>query len=150
MLPNCVATRGKGVKKQAFKDRQTERGQSLVEMAVALPVLILLLVAVIDFARIIDASIVLTNAAREGARFASVDPSLSVSEIQQMVVSDVLGSGTNVTMMEDFATSNVTVVIDEGAGNVTVTLMYDFGLWFGPIVNFNTVGLTRVAVMPIL
>jgi Flp pilus assembly protein TadG len=150
MLSECVAIHGKRSKNQVLENRQEEPGQSLVEMAVALPVLILLLVAVIDFARIIDASIVLTNAAREGARFASVDPSLSPSDIQQMVVSDVLGSGTNVTMMEDFDPSNVSVAIDEGARNVTVMITYNFELWFGPIINFETVELTRVAVMPIL
>lgn len=125
-----------------------ESGQSILEMAFAFPILLLLLVAVIDFARIIDAGIVLTNAAREGARYGSVDPSLSVSDIQLMVVNDVLGSGTNVVMMDDFAVDNVSVVIDTGSEEVTVTIVYDFELWFGGFINMETISLSREAVMP--
>lgn len=147
MLLNRLAI-WKRPKRQLRKDCREESGQSLLEMAFALPVLILLLVAVIDFARIIDAGIVMTNAAREGARYGSVNRSLTVSDIQQMVVSDVLGSGTNVIMMDDFSADNVTVVIDDVAEEVTVTLAYDFQLWFGAIINLNTVELTREAVMP--
>ena len=125
-----------------------ETGQSLVEMALIFPILLLLLLAVIDFARIMDAGIVLTNAAREGARYSSKDPSLTVDDIQQMVVNDVLGSGSNVTVMDDFSAANVAVVIDNDAEEVTVTITYNFGLWFGGLVNINDVLLTREAVMP--
>ena len=124
-----------------------QEGQSIVEMAIVLPVLILLLIAVIDFARIMDASIVLTNAAREGARFRSLDPSLTIPDVQQMVVNDVLGSGTNVTHMADFATSNVAVQATTDA--VTVTVSYDFQLWFGGMIRLDTVHLDREAVMPV-
>jgi Flp pilus assembly protein TadG len=117
-------------------------------MAFAFPVLLLLLVAVVDFARIIDAGIVLTNAAREGARYASVDPALSVSDIQQMVVNDVLGSGTNIIEMDDFAAANVSVVIDNVSEEVTVTIAYNFQLWFGGIIDREFIELTREAVMP--
>jgi Flp pilus assembly protein TadG len=116
-------------------------------MAIAFPILLLLLLAVIDFARIMDAGIVLTNAAREGARYASNEAGLTEAEIQQMVVNDVLGSGTNITMMDDFALSNVAVdlsVTDE----VRVTITYNFGLWFGGLANMDNVLLTREAVMP--
>jgi Flp pilus assembly protein TadG len=128
-------------------ERNGQSGQSVIEMALAFPVLLLLLVAVIDFARIIDAGIVLTNAAREGARFASKDPALTEADIQQMVVNDVLGSGTNVTDMTDFATTNVTVIL--GEEDVTVTIDYTFQLWFGGIIGMDNVLLTREAIMPI-
>jgi len=49
--------------------------------------------------------IVLTNAAREGARFASLDFPLEEPEILQLVVDDVVGSGTNISTMPQFATS---------------------------------------------
>lgn len=123
-----------------------QEGQSLVEMAFAFPILLLLVIAVIDFARIFDASIVLTNAAREGARIASVDASMTQTDIANLVVSDVTGSGTNVTLMADFDTSNVTVIA--GIDEVQVIAAYDFGLWFGGIIGMSTVHLERVAVMP--
>jgi Flp pilus assembly protein TadG len=138
------------LKKTSTENRDgqtTQAGQSIIEMALAFPVLLLLLLAVIDFARIIDAGIVLTNAAREGARFASKDPALTEADIQQMVVNDVLGSGTNVTQMTDFATGNVTVIL--GEEDVTVTIGYTFQLWFGGIVGRDSVLLSREAIMPI-
>jgi Flp pilus assembly protein TadG len=140
-------TRTDRMKKRAAKETG-ETGQSVVEMALAFPILLLLLLAVIDFARIMDAGIVMTNAAREGARYGSMDPDLTEADIQQLVVNDILGSGTNVTVMSDFATSNVTVEI--GADDVTVTITYDFQLWFGGLINWNSVVLIREAVMPIL
>jgi Flp pilus assembly protein TadG len=141
-------TRTDPIKKKRSAKKTGETGQSVVEMAIAFPVLLLLLLAVTDFARIIDAGIVMTNAAREGARYGSIDPYLTVADIQQLVVSDILGSGTNVTVMSDFATSDVTVEI--GSDDVTVTITYNFQLWFGGLINWNSVVLTREAVMPIL
>ena len=92
----------------AAKQRD-EQGQSILEMAITLPILLLILIAVVDLARAFDAYIVLTNAAREGARYGSRDPSFDVADIQLMVARDVLGSGTNITRMEHFTTTDVLV-----------------------------------------
>jgi Flp pilus assembly protein TadG len=46
-----------------------ERGAALVELAIALPLLMLILVGTVDFARVFYMSIELTNAARAGAQF---------------------------------------------------------------------------------
>jgi Flp pilus assembly protein TadG len=123
-----------------------ERGQSILEAALVVPVLLLLLAAVVDAARAFDAYIILTNAAREGARFAAIEPEPTISDIQDMVVVDVLGSGTNITHMADFAPGNVQVA----RGNValTVTVSYNFDLWFGGVVGFPSWTLTKQAVMP--
>jgi Flp pilus assembly protein TadG len=124
-----------------------ERGQSIVEMAFALPVLLLLLVFIVDVARAFDAYIVLTNAAREGARFATLEPAPNQSDIELLVVTDVLGSGTNITHMRDFTASDVDV--DLGTTAVTVTVSYDFNLWFGGLVGVPTFQLQKQSVMPI-
>lgn len=55
--------------------RQRTRGQSLVEFALVLPVFLLMLFGLIDGARYVFASNALSNAAREGARKASVEAS---------------------------------------------------------------------------
>jgi hypothetical protein len=129
--------------------RRRQRGQSLVETAVIFPILLLFLAAAIDFGRVIDASIVMTNAVREGARFGSVKPDMAVEEIQDMVVNDVLGSGTNITQMPLFVRGNVTVE-GQAAGSevVRVEATYNFPLWFGGIIGFPTVRVTRDASMP--
>lgn len=48
------------------------RGQGLVEMAIVLPVLILLLFGIIEFGRIFNAFLVTKEASREGARLAAL------------------------------------------------------------------------------
>jgi Flp pilus assembly protein TadG len=128
--------------------RKSEEGQSILEMALVAPVLLLILVAVVDLARAFDAYIVLTNAVREGARWGSRDPSMPISEIEQMVVDDVLLSGTNVTNMVDFDFSDVDVQI--GTRAVTVTVAYDFDLWFGGLAGFGTLPLQKQSAMPIM
>lgn len=54
--------------------RHQSRGQSLVELALILPVLMLLVAATIDLGRIFYSQITITNAAREGAMEASRNP----------------------------------------------------------------------------
>lgn len=48
------------------------RGQQLVELALALPFLLLILLGTLDLGRAFHTQIALTNAAREAARFAAV------------------------------------------------------------------------------
>lgn len=48
------------------------RGQAMVETALVLPIIILLLMAIIDFGLLFNNFIVLSNASREGARQAAV------------------------------------------------------------------------------
>lgn len=49
-----------------------EGGQSTVEFALILPVLLILVMGIIEFGRIISCYMVINNLAREGARFAAV------------------------------------------------------------------------------
>ncbi|MEZ5292657.1 MAG: TadE/TadG family type IV pilus assembly protein [Vicinamibacterales bacterium] len=50
--------------------RRGERGAELVEMALALPLLLLVVLSIVDFAFMFQQYLVLTNAAMEGARVA--------------------------------------------------------------------------------
>lgn len=50
------------------------RGQSLVEFALVLPLLLLILLAIIQFGFIFNTQVTITNAAREGARAATIYP----------------------------------------------------------------------------
>ncbi|MCG0274878.1 MAG: pilus assembly protein [Thermosediminibacteraceae bacterium] len=51
---------------------RTQRGQAVVEFALVLPLLVLILFGVLEFGRIFHTYIVITNAAREGARLGAV------------------------------------------------------------------------------
>lgn len=55
--------------------RKNEKGQGLVEFALILPILLLLLVAIVDFGWMIFVKTNLNNAAREGARVYAVNES---------------------------------------------------------------------------
>src|SRR5438046_1113442 len=52
---------------------RSESGNAMVELAVALPLLVLTLIGTVDFARIFYTSIELTNAARAGAQWGAAD-----------------------------------------------------------------------------
>lgn len=62
--------------------RRGQRGQSLVEVALVLPILLLILLGVFDFGRAVLAFNTVANAAREAARVAIVDQEPTVVEAQ--------------------------------------------------------------------
>lgn len=70
----------------------SERGAELLELAIALPILMLIIGGVIDFAIMFQRYEVVTNAAREGARVA-VLPDFTTADIQSRVTSYLAASG---------------------------------------------------------
>ncbi|NLC12138.1 MAG: hypothetical protein GX767_07800, partial [Firmicutes bacterium] len=56
----------------AYFLKKYEEGQSLVEFALILPVLLLLILGLLQFAFILTSQILMTSAAREGVRLAAV------------------------------------------------------------------------------
>lgn len=64
-----------------MKSGTKEKGAVAVEMAILLPLLLLILMGIIEFGRVFNVQISLTQAAREGARHAAIHhhkPSLDV------------------------------------------------------------------------
>jgi hypothetical protein len=59
-----------------------ERGQALAELALVAPVLVLLIMAVVQFAFVLETQMGITNAVREAARRAAADPSPTTSGVQ--------------------------------------------------------------------
>ncbi len=53
---------------------RTERGQASVELALVLPIVILLMLAVVQVGLVVRDQVLVTHAAREAAREAAVDP----------------------------------------------------------------------------
>ncbi|MEW6173491.1 MAG: TadE family protein [Bacillota bacterium] len=56
------------------------RGQATVELALILPILLLILFGIMEFGRIFSAYLIITNAAREGARQASIGADNAIIE----------------------------------------------------------------------
>lgn len=65
---------------------KNEEGQSLVEFALVLPLLLWILMGIIDLGRVFHASIVLQESARDAVRYASVG--WSDQQITQVIASD--------------------------------------------------------------
>ena len=51
-----------------------QRGQSIIEMALLLPLMLVLIVGALEFGRVFFTKIVITNAAREAAYYLSINP----------------------------------------------------------------------------
>lgn len=98
--------------------RRTDAGQALVEFALVLPVMLLLLFALVDFGRGFYTWLVVTNAAREGARTGATQRPLT--DIQQRVIDTASGL--------DTADLTITVTNVQGPRGepIVVNLSYDF------------------------
>lgn len=109
---------------------RNDRGQSLAELALILPILLALVVGIFEFGRSWNAYQVLTNAAREGARLAVI--STSDEAAVRGVVSDAL---TRAALDPGSGTISV-----DGAGGgtgtpATVSIDYPYEFTFlGPVV----------------
>jgi hypothetical protein len=75
-----------------------KRGQALVEFALILPILVLLLLGVFDFGRAIYAFNTVNNAARQGARLAIVDQ--TVTHVQDRAASQAVNLGVDADDVE--------------------------------------------------
>ncbi|MDO5865652.1 MULTISPECIES: TadE/TadG family type IV pilus assembly protein [Paenarthrobacter] len=83
-----------------MKPKKNERGAVAVEMALLLPVLLLILIGVIEFGRALNVQVSLTEAAREGARYAAVhyqEGGLNVSGKALAAAPSLSGLGVTVT-----------------------------------------------------
>jgi Flp pilus assembly protein TadG len=60
-----------------YKTLYHHQGQSMVEFALILPVMVLIIAGIFDLGRAFYSTITITNAAREGARFGTLNPKLT-------------------------------------------------------------------------
>lgn len=112
----------------------SEKGQSLVEFALIIPLLIILLFGIIDFGRIFHVYLTINHAGREAARAASIGK--DDSTIKNTAVNDATGisltvgqvgvtpatrtSGTDVTITISYPITFLTPVIGSIVGPITL------------------------------
>ncbi|MFQ6016326.1 MAG: TadE/TadG family type IV pilus assembly protein [Anaerolineae bacterium] len=121
--------------------RKSEKGQSLVEMALIFPVLLLLFAGIVDLGRGFNAYITITNAAREGARYGSFYPT-DTTGIQTHVQNEAAGTGITIT--------NISVTFPSGnaPGNpIRVEVTYSFSTILGLVLGQSSIQLTNAAEM---
>ena len=90
-----------------IKKRRRERGQSLVEFALVLPILLMLLCGIIDFGWVYYNQIALSNAAREGARYAVIHYDDKGIDWKEQAKSRMLSNLVGIESATAFVTDNV-------------------------------------------
>jgi Flp pilus assembly protein TadG len=142
------------------RGRRGESGSELVELAVVLPLLLILIAGIVDFGFLLQSFEVVTNAAREGARV-GVLPGYGTTDIQGRVASYITAAG-----LPGTPTTTVTpVAITPGGGGaafpaikVSVSYSYQFlfirpmvtliGATFATNKTFTATSVMRVEVAP--
>jgi len=77
--------------------RERERGAAAVEFALVMPILLLLVFAIIDFGRLLNQQITLTEAAREGARATSISNEIEGQARVDLVLDGISPVTTTIT-----------------------------------------------------
>jgi Flp pilus assembly protein TadG len=83
--------------------KKNERGAALLEAAITIPMILLISVGIFEFGRAYQTWQVLTNAAREGARYAVIDGT-SDADVRTRVNNYLSGGGLNT-----LSDSNITI-----------------------------------------
>lgn len=97
-----------------------KKGQSLVEFALVLPLLLLILVGIIEFGFMFSNYLTMTNASREAVRYISLGSTDGEAIQRAMVVSDLLEE-------ERLIITITPAVADRGRGDsVTVIASYQY------------------------
>lgn len=136
-------------------DRRGERGAELIEFAFSLPVLLLVFAGIIDFGLLFQRYEVVTNAAREGARIASL-PGYSSADVTARV-NAYITNGISKTATATTTVTPVSIAVATGpavqANQVEVQHTSAF-IVIGPIASlfkgggtFGTITLTGRATM---
>jgi Flp pilus assembly protein TadG len=122
--------------KRLLRGRRSERGAELIELALVLPILLLVFASIVDFALMFQRFLVISNAAREGARIA-VLPGYTLPDIQNRVtvyVREGIGDNTAapVTVLTPVSIDPPGATPAFPAAQVTVTMTHNY-LVLGPV-----------------
>jgi Flp pilus assembly protein TadG len=136
-----------GMKDSMNTSRKSERGQSLVELAISLIILLMLLLGAVEFSLALFQFVTIRDAAQEGALFGSINPTNAAG-----MRARAIDAASDVVPLTD---ANVTVSWNPGSQcegltggvphSVTVTINFNHNIILplvGPIIGTNTIPLT--------
>jgi Flp pilus assembly protein TadG len=138
----------KRTKKGRKAGKGKEKGQSLTELAIVLPVLLFILSGVLDLGRLYMVIVALTDAASEGATYAAIHPDATSLEIIDRAQT---ASGGFVPLDAEMVAVDCPVVAP--GAPITVTVGYSFTVatpLINAIVPEGVIRLRGVATEPIL
>ena len=125
------------------------RGAAAVEMAVILPVFLVMVLGLIEASRLGMAAQLLSGAAREGCRVASL-PGNDSTAVTSQITSTLSGSGISPTVTitcADGSTLSSTAPAGGTAIKVTLSVPYSQIAWFAPVQYFGSMTVTASATM---
>ncbi len=102
-----------------------QTGAELIEFAIALPILLLVIAGILDFAILFQRYEVVSNAAREGARVAIL-PDFTVSDVQTRVNNYLAASGLTATAPAPTVTYSTTELSGTGPTVSVVTVVVKY------------------------
>ena len=114
--------------------RKTDAGSEVIEMAIVLPLLLMLVFGIVEFGFLFQRYVFLTNVAAEGARVASL-PGYNEADVKARVAAYALASG-----ITGVNASSIAAPISGPGGTtwpgskVTVTYTYNYQ-FIGPLVK---------------
>ena len=125
-----------------------ERGQSLVELAIALPMLLLLLLGTVDLGRAYADYVALKNAARDGAGYGILKPTDTAGMTSRVLAAGVpSGTTATATCTGSCATVDATGTVVVTASSTFSPVTLGFFSWLG---TGGTITLTATAKMRVL
>ena len=123
---------------------RSDRGSELVEMAIVLPIFILLIMGIMDFGFLFQRYEIVLNSAREGARLAVTNGTLDEPDIQLRVQNYLTNSGLPGTAVTNAGDSTM-IVSGTAVDTKTVTVLYSSDFLFLPgSVDLKAVSTMRV------
>jgi hypothetical protein len=125
--------------------RRGERGQSMVELALTLPVLLLLLIGVVEVGNALNAYLTVVDVARDGARLGSKGAA-SDDDIKNLVVTEMDRLPDGVDPAHDITVQRNTV---PGSQSIRVKVCYDHSLILHvPLVTPDPLRMCSTTTMP--
>lgn len=120
---------GVGLNKGSARFVTDDVGQSLIEVALTLPLLLMLLLGLVDGARAYYVAGIIATASREAVNFAARNATATLAQVAQRAC-DASGF---VTFGQPCPGMHVSC--SAGAGDVSVEVVYDFSLITGSVVD---------------
>lgn len=106
--------------KYSMKVLKNEKGQSLVEFAIIVPVIVMMIMGIIEFGLMFNSYLTINNSSREGARYAAVGGT------DAEIVDKIISTAPNL----DSTHISISIIPDENSRSrgdtVTVYVTYDY------------------------
>ncbi len=121
--------------------RHRSHGQSLVEFALCLPLLIVIMLGIFDLGRAFHAFVIISNSAREGAYYAAMHPDDATGVVNRCLA-EAHASGVALT------SANISLATSGVSGSpATVSVQFPFALLWSQLVPGQVIPLRASAQM---